>query len=131
MKNIDVINKTPKENEFLIRTEAERELFIDKLFIVWAFSVLQITPFGFLQLFSADVQFVFYVMAICFSIFLGVYFLIFGEPGVTDRYVNNDQYQELKNLSKQNSIVSKYLFFVRLAKRPVYLAEYQELISIV
>lgn len=129
MNTIDVINKTPKENESLILKKSNRNLFIEKLLIVWSIFLLQLSPFGFVQLFSVEVQFWCYtIIGILFSLYVLGYILIFGNSS-TDRYVNDTQYKELQTFAAKNKKVGKYLFLANISGRPVYLAEYKELIK--
>lgn len=133
MKNkdfVDVLNKTPKENELLILDNANKVLLTDKTIVLWFIYLIQLTKFGFMQFLPVSAYFVLEITAVLFAIFI-IVLLFFVAPSpysLADRYVNRDQYEQLKTLAKQKKIVGKYLFLVRVSGRQVYLAEYKELI---
>ena len=132
MNTIDVINKTPKENESFILKKANKVLLMDKTFLVWFILFFQLTKFGFLQFLPMSDYLAFYITAMLFTIFMIVlcFSAAIKHSLLTDDYVNSAQYEELKTLAKENKIVGKYLFLVRVSGRPAYLAEYRQLIKL-
>lgn len=135
MNTIDVINKTPKENESFILKKANKVLLMDKTFLVWFILFFQLTKFGFIQFLPMSGYLAFYLafyIAMLFTIFMIVlcFSAAIKHSLLTDDYVNSAQYEELKTLAKENKIVGKYLFLVRVSGRPAYLAEYRQLIKL-
>ena len=132
MNTIDVINKTPKENESFILKKANKVLLMDKTFLVLCILFFQLTKFGFIQFLPMSDYLAFYITAMLFTIFMIVlcFSAAIKHSLLTDDYVNSAQYEELKTLAKENKIVGKYLFLVRVSGRPAYLAEYRQLIKL-
>ena len=132
MNTIDVINKTPKENESFILKKANKVLLMDKTFLVLCILFFQLTKFGFIQFLPMSDYLAFYITAMLFTIFMIVlcFSAAIKHSFLTDDYVNSAQYEELKTLAKENKIVGKYLFLVRVSGRPAYLAEYRQLIKL-
>lgn len=132
MNAINVINKMPKENESFILKKADSGLLMDKTFLVWCILFFQLTKFGFIQFLPMSAYLAFYITAMLFTVFMIIlcFSAAIKHSFLTDDYVNRTQYEELKTLAKENKIVGKYLFLVRVSGRHVYLAEYRQLVKL-